>query len=967
MTTSQDIAQHALGQDEPAQVQGGEIALPQDAILGPDRKAVLDVERQPHVDRIGACVDQSGNRHLRQHRVDIVDLIADLEADLAVDRAEDKAHEIALGAVAEHHAGHLAGGDNARLLEDPVLRFDGGDDPVGIFGGPDAGVQGVAGAVLGPDHGAGHHLLDLKDRCIAAGQDVSADVVETVEQLVAGEVLGNRLRVTIWRHAIERGTEQASGGDGVGEVRVLRVEVDQDLLAGGEREAVGRAEFEGVVDVVDAIEIAVCRVDDLGSGQWHGAIVGLQDLDERLRGAVARDPDRPLERLGQPALDVVIANRGETERRRPGLEGRPVGRNREAARGRARHRAVGVAAHDDQVAAVELGRDDRARHLDVAFVENGGGVLGQAVDRSVPGVERTIGLAGFLVVTLDRSAVGDDLGDVGWQAGLTEQRATGRSGAPGDHGRARAIGELVDVVEHARRDRDHLLGQITRVDPVDAVLRIGGLYFREPGKNRLDIGHVEIVVRIAVLVRDQKIGVVRPRRGREQQPRQRTVGTGRIRMAAIDVGHPVMHEGLRPALTGRQLPPVEVVGPCRFMEIVLVGRVPVHEVDGVGGVAFAVVEVRGDVAECLEEICRAAVVTCLADRPAAPAVVGTVIVGPDSSIFADFDVIGVAVAGRVNRDRAICEQLGAVEAIVAAEGIVEIGIACTRGVIERGQVIDVLAPVGVGLHGHAAEHREVDLEQGARERLLLLAGEIVRRRAGVGVAAGGDDHPLGDQLAGDRVDLLDHLHPVRRVVLLRPRQAAHDVDGVPCIGTGLHHLGDDAGVGVEVDIPAAAAGADAAVRRRDVDRDGRFAVDQDRIAVGVELLGDVDSCDLAVHAATRRPVVVVVLDRTLDQAERQGFGHVELGCVVRIERVLVAECNRKDPHIAIRLGDVEPPVGAPYQCGRLGDRDLAVEIERARGKVVGNGHFSPPNRQQRTECRFRTRERPLNFFIVTSP
>ncbi len=272
----------------------------------------------------------------------------------------------------------------------------------------------------------GHHLLYLKDRCIAARQDIAADIIQTVQNLVAGKVLCDRLSITVRRDTVQRGAKQAGRRNRVRETVVLRVEVDQDLLARRKRVAICGAEFERVVEIVDAVIVTVDGVQNFLSSQRYCAVIGLENLDERLAGAVAGDPDRALKGLGQAALNKVVANRCEAERRGAGLEGCAVGSNCETARCRARHRAVSIPSHDDQVAAVQLGRDDRAGHFYIALVQNCRRVLGQTVDRAVSGIERTVSLAGLLVIALNRRPVRDDLCDICRQSGLAKEKSADR-------------------------------------------------------------------------------------------------------------------------------------------------------------------------------------------------------------------------------------------------------------------------------------------------------------------------------------------------------------------------------------------------------------------------------------------------------------------------------------------------------------------------------------------------------------
>ena len=152
----------------------------------------------------------------------------------------------------------------------------------------------------------------------------------------------------------------------------------------------------------------------------------------------------------------------------------------------------------------------------------------------------------------------------------------------------------------------------------------------------------------------------------------------------------------------------------------------------------------------------------------APALVGAVVDGEDVAVLGHHDVVGVAVARRVDLDRAAGDDARLVEAVHAAED---------RPLHGR-DVVDVGLAVAAGLDrevaGAALDPVEVDLEDRRRQRVFRAVGEVLRRRAGVGVAALRDEERARPGLGVDH-----HVEAVGRVVLLRPRQAAHEVHLLP--------------------------------------------------------------------------------------------------------------------------------------------------------------------------------------------
>ena len=204
-------------------------------------------------------------------------------------------------------------------------------------------------------------------------------------------------------------------------------------------------------------------------------------------------------------------------------------------------------------------------------------------------------------------------------------------------------------------------------------------------------------------------------------------------------------------------------------------------------------------------------------RVAAEARVRAVVDGVEPPVLGHHQVVGVAEAGGVDRDRRVGRQYRLVQPVAAAPGAGDIhargvladAVVRRVRVVERRQVVDVLAAVvqpgaGVGLHRQRIERRQVDREDRGRKRVFGGVGEEARRRAVVGVAA---DREV-ERLAVGR-----ERHAVRRVVLLRARQAADQVDRVPARAVP-GQLGQHARVGVEVRVRV---GGDARVARGGVD------------------------------------------------------------------------------------------------------------------------------------------------------
>ena len=132
-------------------------------------------------------------------------------------------------------------------------------------------------------------------------------------------------------------------------------------------------------------------------------------------------------------------------------------------------------------------------------------------------------------------------------------------------------------------------------------------------------------------------------------------------------------------------------------------------------------------------------------------------------------------------------------------------------------------------------------------------------------------------------------HSVGRMVLLRARQAADQVDLGPAAAVP-RQLRKDAGIGVEVEIGEVA---DARIARGDVDhRIGGSARDQDA--------GDLPLGDRGVQRA-----VVIVIGYVLDEAQR-----------LRLDRRPLARRRLRDVvdlDDAVLLGDVEPAVRTELQ------------------------------------------------------
>ena len=274
---------------------------------------------------------------------------------------------------------------------------------------------------------------------------------------------------------------------------------------------------------------------------------------------------------------------------------------------------------------------------------------------------------------------------------------------------------------------------------------------------------------------------------------------------------------------------------------------------------------------------------------AAPAGVGAVVPAVELAVLREHDVVEVAEARRVHLDGSAGHEFGLVEAVVAAEGVAHVGAAGSGvgagGVVEGGQVVLVLRAVfAPGLGGQREHGGEVDREYGRRERVLGGEGEVVGGGAGVGVAA-------LREVEGVAVEG----HAVGGVVLLRAGQPAHEVEARPAAAGGLGETVEDAGVGVQVEIGAASAPADAVVGARDVEHG---------LGGGA---GDEDPGDLALDGAVvHRAVEVLVVEDLLDDVDRLG-GRDAVGAA------RLADGEGLDG--AVLLAHVEAPVGPELQRG----------------------------------------------------
>ncbi len=278
-------------------------------------------------------------------------------------------------------------------------------------------------------------------------------------------------------------------------------------------------------------------------------------------------------------------------------------------------------------------------------------------------------------------------------------------------------------------------------------------------------------------------------------------------------------------------------------------------------------------------------------RRTAPARVAAVVDGVEVTRLGAHQVVGVAEAGGVDLHRPAGHQPRLVLAVVAAERVVGVRGAGPVLVVEGRQVV-----------GRAADGAQVDGEHGGGQRVLGQQGEVVRGRALVGVAAVGDEQP-----AGRRVER----QAVAGVVLLGARQAPDQVDLHPS-GPRPRQARQHAGVGVEVEVVALGPGADARVRRHDVDlRVARRARHEE---AGHEPAG---------HPRGERAVVVAVRHRPHDG---DGLG--------RRDRVLVrgGAGHRQDLDRAVLLGDVEASVGPELQ-GR-GRRHARARQQRSAERRV---------------------------------
>ena len=956
MRAVEHLAQDAHRQDGPVEGDLGEARIPRHLVARPDRVGAADVghlelerhERRPALE---------GRREARVvHRGEHLGLVVRLQQDLEAHRArahvaEHEPDEVGLRAVAEAHAGDAAVGLEA--LRHPVGDLQLRGQALHVVGELDAGVHPLAQRVGLAHGGALLDLLELQDRGVGSGDEVAAVVVEAGALLLGGEavaevVLADHGRagpgVAVGRLAVELGAEQARVADGAGEVVVQRAEVEDQRLARRQVVAVLGAELERVVEVVDPVEVGVgwverrlARIDPRAQHRVGVGVARLEDLDVDRALVERRGPERAAERLVAPEGREVVADGGEPQRPARGREERPVGRDGAPARdGRGLHDPGLVAPDDVVLPLVEARRDQRAAELHARgrIVEDGGGVLREPVDRALAGIDRPIGVARLEVVALDRVGLGHDLLDV-------RRKAHGavRVGHEREHARGRghrvARNEGVGVA-HARLHRDDRVGdELGRVADLD-----------QPGGDLEEVARSRPVVDI----RHHQLGARHAALGRVEEPRPRALGAAGVRVAAVDqrqlavVG---MGEGveLRSTAAGREGAAIKVVRARR-----LVKRVPVLRVE-VAGLArdrlLAVLheEVGGHVARGRARLrVRAGEVGVLARRAPPPAVVGAVVVGEDAAVLRHLDVEGVAVAGRVDLHGPRRVELAAVDPVGAAERVVATVVrARPRRIVQRGHVVDVGPPavrLGAVRGLDLTDLVEVHLEERRAVGGLLLSREVVGGGAGVGVAARGDDHPLRDEPAVG-VHLLDHLEAVRRVVLLGPRQAAHDVGGLPA-GGGLHEAGDHARVRVEPRIVAVVARADAAVGGGHVHDDGRRPIDQDRVAVRVELRDHVDAAaDLPEPAAGGGAVVVEVRDR-LDPVERLRGGDVEAQRIGRVGGVLVAEGHREDLHVPVHLADVEPPVRAPGDRRGGADAHDAVEVELARVEIVRDGHIVSP-------------------------
>ena len=167
------------------------------------------------------------------------------------------------------------------------------------------------------------------------------------------------------------------------------------------------------------------------------------------------------------------------------------------------------------------------------------------------------------------------------------------------------------------------------------------------------------------------------------------------------------------------------------------------------------------------------------DRKPAPARVRSVVIRVELAVLGEQNVVGIAIAGRVDLHGAVRRDLGHVEAVIAAPwaGNVEpvrilfSGHPVIRAVriVQRRKVVDVRVGA-VLLHAHGVNGSEIHAQDRGGVGVLDLPGEVVRWSARVGVSA------LRDV---ERLPISGQLEAVGRVVLLGTRQAAHDVDLLP--------------------------------------------------------------------------------------------------------------------------------------------------------------------------------------------
>ncbi|ELY20499.1 hypothetical protein HALTITAN_2856 [Vreelandella titanicae BH1] len=197
----------------------------------------------------------------------VVDFITNFKASFSVYLSKHKAYEVGLSTIAKHESSQLAI-FNTAIIGNPVEHLCCGHQTLNITAGINTHMHSITNAIYRADHSARHNLLDLEQRGIGTGNDITADIIKAGKPLI-------RVGILVRCRTIKCCAHQTSITDGAGIGSLGRLKIHDDGFAWRQRETICSAVLKWIMNMVNAVKIMISRISGFTAGERNSAIIGL--------------------------------------------------------------------------------------------------------------------------------------------------------------------------------------------------------------------------------------------------------------------------------------------------------------------------------------------------------------------------------------------------------------------------------------------------------------------------------------------------------------------------------------------------------------------------------------------------------------------------------------------------------------------------------------------------------------------